>query len=143
MLTQLRASRADQSYERRLARFASPDLLVLDDLGLRPHTGEEPLDLYEIIRERYERRDHVHDSALHGVSRGIGSPPKVLPSAHELSVARLVQHETGEGTAALHVVLHECRSGALSDALVEISQLSGTRRRPTALPVISDRAVSP
>jgi len=62
-------------------------------------------------------------------------------AAHDVSVARLVQHETGEGTAALHVVLHECRSGALSDALVEISQLSGTRRRPTALPVISDRGV--
>jgi hypothetical protein len=38
-------------------------------------------------------------------------------------------------------VLHECRSGALSDALVEIAQLPGTQRRPTALPVISDRGV--
>lgn len=55
MLTQLRASRADQSYDRKLARFASPDLLILDDLGLRPLTGDEPLDLYEIIRSRYER----------------------------------------------------------------------------------------
>jgi DNA replication protein DnaC len=55
MLTQLRASRADQSYERRLARFTGPDLLVLDDLGLRPLSGDEPLDLYEIIRRRYER----------------------------------------------------------------------------------------
>lgn len=55
MLAQLRASRADQSYERKLARFVTPDLLILDDLGLRPHNGEEPLDLYEIIRRRYER----------------------------------------------------------------------------------------
>ena len=55
MLTQLRASRADQSYDRKLARFTSPDLLILDDLGLRPLTGDEPLDLYEIIRSRYER----------------------------------------------------------------------------------------
>lgn len=55
MLTQLRASRADQSYDKKLARFASPDLLILDDLGLRPLTGDEPLDLYEIIRSRYER----------------------------------------------------------------------------------------
>jgi len=60
---------------------------------------------------------------------------------HEVSVARLVQHETGAGTAALHVVLHECRSGALGDALAEIAQLPETRRRPTALPVISDRGV--
>jgi DNA replication protein DnaC len=55
MLVQLRASRADQSYEKRIARFTSPDLLILDDLGLRPLTGDEPLDLYEIIRRRYER----------------------------------------------------------------------------------------
>jgi DNA replication protein DnaC len=55
MLTQLRASRADQTYDKKLARFTSPDLLILDDLGLRPLTGDEPIDLYEIIRSRYER----------------------------------------------------------------------------------------
>lgn len=55
MLTQLRASRADNSYDKKLARFTSPDLLIIDDLGLRPLTGDEPLDLYEVIRSRYER----------------------------------------------------------------------------------------
>jgi len=54
-LTQLRAARADASYDRRLSRFTSPDLLIIDDLGLRPLQGEEPMDLYEIIRQRYER----------------------------------------------------------------------------------------
>ncbi|WP_257792671.1 ATP-binding protein [Myxococcus xanthus] len=55
MLTQLRASRADNSYERRLLRFTTPALLIIDDLGLRPLTGEEGIDLYEIVRRRYER----------------------------------------------------------------------------------------
>lgn len=55
MLATLRASRADASYDRKLLRFSSPDLLIIDDLGLRPLTGDEPLDLYEIIRLRYER----------------------------------------------------------------------------------------
>jgi DNA replication protein DnaC len=55
LLTQLRAARADASYDRRLSRFTSPDLLIIDDLGLRPLQGEEPMDLYEIIRQRYER----------------------------------------------------------------------------------------
>lgn len=55
MLTRLRASRADQSYDRCLARFATPDLLIVDDLGLRPLEGDEPIDLYEVIRQRYER----------------------------------------------------------------------------------------
>jgi len=55
MLSQLRASRADQSYDRKMLRFTAPDLLIVDDLGLRPLEGEEPIDLYEIIRQRYER----------------------------------------------------------------------------------------
>lgn len=33
MLTQLRASRADQSYDRKLARFVAPDLLILGETG--------------------------------------------------------------------------------------------------------------
>ncbi|HEY8378648.1 MAG TPA: IS21-like element helper ATPase IstB [Nannocystis sp.] len=55
MLTQLRTARADQTYERRLLRFTTPDLLIIDDLGLRPLQHDEPLDLYEVIRQRYER----------------------------------------------------------------------------------------
>ncbi len=55
MLTQLRAARADNTHERKLQRFANADLLVIDDLGLRPLVGDEPIDLYEIIRQRYER----------------------------------------------------------------------------------------
>jgi DNA replication protein DnaC len=54
MLTMLRAARADASYDRKLLRFTSPDLLVIDDLGLRPLSLDEPLDLYEIIRQRYQ-----------------------------------------------------------------------------------------
>lgn len=55
MLQQLRASRADGSHERKMQRFTSPKLLIIDDLGLRALTGDEPVDLYEIIRRRYER----------------------------------------------------------------------------------------
>lgn len=55
MLSLLRAARADQSYDKKLLRFTAPDLLIVDDLGLRPLDGDEPIDLYEIIRERYEK----------------------------------------------------------------------------------------
>jgi DNA replication protein DnaC len=54
MFTQLRAARGDGSYDRRLARLTSPELLIVDDVGLRPLRGEEPEDLYEIVRQRYE-----------------------------------------------------------------------------------------
>jgi len=55
MLLELRAARADNSYDRRLLRYTTPDLLIVDDLGLRPLAHEEPMALYEIIRQRYER----------------------------------------------------------------------------------------
>jgi DNA replication protein DnaC len=55
LLAQLRAARADQTYERRLLRFTTPDLLIIDDLGLRPMRDDEPMDLYEVIRQRYEQ----------------------------------------------------------------------------------------
>lgn len=54
MLSDLRAARADQSYDKKMLRFTSPDVLVVDDLGLRPLELDEPIDLYEIIRGRYE-----------------------------------------------------------------------------------------
>ena len=55
LLKQLRAARADGSHDRRMLRFTTPDLLIIDDLGLRPLRDDEPVDLYEIIRTRYER----------------------------------------------------------------------------------------
>jgi DNA replication protein DnaC len=55
LFQQLRASRADQSHEKKIQRLCAPDLLIIDDLGLRPLERDEPIDLYEIIRARYER----------------------------------------------------------------------------------------
>lgn len=55
MLRQLRAARADGSFDRKLLRFTTPALLVIDDLGLRPLVADEHVDLYEVIRQRYER----------------------------------------------------------------------------------------
>ena len=55
MLTSLRAARADGTWDRTLVKYTAPDLLIIDDLGLRPLQGDEPMDLYEVIRQRYER----------------------------------------------------------------------------------------
>jgi DNA replication protein DnaC len=62
MLTTLRAARADDSLDRKMLRFTSPDLLVIDDLGLRPLIADEPIDLYEVIRKRYERGSTIMTS---------------------------------------------------------------------------------
>jgi DNA replication protein DnaC len=55
MLLHLNAGRADNSFERRLAGYLRPDLLILDDFGLRALTPPGPEDLYDIINERYEK----------------------------------------------------------------------------------------
>jgi DNA replication protein DnaC len=54
MLKHLAAGRADKSVERRLKSYLRPQLLILDDFGLKelPPTGAE--DLYEVISGRYE-----------------------------------------------------------------------------------------
>jgi DNA replication protein DnaC len=59
LFKQLRAGRADASYDRRMLRFTTVDLLVIDDLGLRVLAGEEPMDLYEVIRARHERASTI------------------------------------------------------------------------------------
>jgi len=55
MLQHLRGGRADGSLSRRFQAYLRPDLLILDDFGLRPLTPPEPEDLYDIISERYEQ----------------------------------------------------------------------------------------
>jgi DNA replication protein DnaC len=55
MLHHLNGGRADNTFERRLATYLRPDLLVIDDFGLKPLTAPGPQDLYDIIAERYEQ----------------------------------------------------------------------------------------
>lgn len=55
LFSQLRAARADESWDRRMQKLDKVDLLIIDDLGLRPLAVDEPVDLYEVIRRRYER----------------------------------------------------------------------------------------
>lgn len=55
MLRHLFAGRADGTYDKRLASYVRPDLLVIDDFGLKPLTSPGPEDLYDVINERYEK----------------------------------------------------------------------------------------
>jgi DNA replication protein DnaC len=67
LFADLNAARADGGYRRRFGRLCALDLLVIDDLGLRPLSPQASEDLYEIIRERYERHSLIITSnrALH------------------------------------------------------------------------------
>ena len=89
LLTQLRAARADASHDRRMLRYTAPALLIIDDLGLRALTGDEPVDLYEIIRQRYE-----HGSTIITSNRDIEEWPPLFGDLLLASAAldRLLHH---------------------------------------------------
>ena len=55
MLKHINGGRADGTLERRFQTYLRPDLLVLDDFGLKPLHPPAPEDLYDVINERYER----------------------------------------------------------------------------------------
>jgi DNA replication protein DnaC len=55
MLQHIHGGRADGSLERRINTYLRPDLLILDDFGLKTIQPPGPEDLYDIINERYEK----------------------------------------------------------------------------------------
>lgn len=59
LLKELHQSRADHTTDKVLRRLISPDLLIVDDFGLRTLDHTESSDLYEVIIER-----HKHASTI-------------------------------------------------------------------------------
>jgi len=59
MLKTLAQSRADNSFDRTLRQYLSPDVLVIDDFGLRRLSGIASSDLYELIIERHLRSSTI------------------------------------------------------------------------------------
>ena len=56
LLADLNSTRGNGTFARRFAKVCTVDLLVVDDFGLRPLSEQAAEDLYEIVRERYERK---------------------------------------------------------------------------------------
>jgi len=55
LFRELRQSRADNSYEKALRRFLAPDLLIVDDFGLKRLDAMQSSDLHELIIARHRR----------------------------------------------------------------------------------------
>jgi DNA replication protein DnaC len=55
MFKELRQAQADHSREKAIRRLLSPDLLVVDDFGLRRLDSTQSSDIYEVIIERHRR----------------------------------------------------------------------------------------
>lgn len=54
MLDELYISRADNSFRQKLKKFSQPNLLIIDELGLKKLNQTSVDDLYEVIARRYE-----------------------------------------------------------------------------------------
>jgi DNA replication protein DnaC len=54
-LAELAGGRAEGNWEQRLKRFSRPDLLILDDFGLRAFSASQGDDFYELVTERHGR----------------------------------------------------------------------------------------
>jgi DNA replication protein DnaC len=59
MFQWLHQSRGDHSTEKVFRRLLAPDLLILDDFGLRRLTAQQSSDLYEVILERHRRASTI------------------------------------------------------------------------------------
>jgi DNA replication protein DnaC len=55
LLAHLHAGRADGSTDKRLAGYLAPELLVIDDSGLKPLPPTGAVDLCDVINGRYEK----------------------------------------------------------------------------------------
>jgi DNA replication protein DnaC len=55
LLQHLHQARADHSTEKAVRRLLAPDVLIVDDFGLRRFDAQQSSDIYEIILERHRR----------------------------------------------------------------------------------------
>jgi len=59
LLKRIHQSRADHSTERVLRSLLAPDLLIIDDFGLRRLTAQQSSDFYEVVIERHRRASTI------------------------------------------------------------------------------------
>lgn len=59
MLRQIHQARADHSSERFLRRLLAPDLLIVDDFGLRRLDPQQSSDFYDVVIERHRRASTI------------------------------------------------------------------------------------
>lgn len=55
-------ARADHSFEKEFRRYLAPELLIVDDFGLRKLSAQQSTDLYELIVARHRRSSFVFTS---------------------------------------------------------------------------------
>ena len=98
MLDELAIARADGRLARLMAAWARIDVLVIDDLLLRPLTPDQAADLLEVIEDRAGLRSTIVTSQLPVATgtRPSATPPSPTPSWTGCSRTRTASSSTGE-----------------------------------------------
>jgi DNA replication protein DnaC len=95
LLDELRVAHADGRAAQLMASWARIDVLVLDDLGLRPLTPAQAGDLLEVIEDRHQRRSTIQTSQLpvNAWHDNLGEPTladaicdRILHTAHRIEL---------------------------------------------------------
>lgn len=81
LFAQLKASRADGTYDRKMQSLMRPDLLILDDFGLRPLGPPMDEDFHELVSERHERGSIMLTTNLDFAEWGAAFPNQILGAA--------------------------------------------------------------
>jgi len=89
LLQHLNGGRADGTYERRLQTYLRPDVLIVDDFGLKPLATTSAEDWFDIITERYE-----HGSLIITSNRALSEWPDLFsnPILASAGLDRLFHH---------------------------------------------------
>lgn len=95
LLDEVRLAHADGRLGKLMSHWARIDVLILDDLGLRPLTDAQAADLLEVIEDRHRRRSTIITSQLPVGSwhENLGEPTladaicdRVLHTAHRIEL---------------------------------------------------------
>lgn len=62
MFRYINGGRADNTFEKRMKRYLSVQLLIIDDFGLKPLNSVQSDDFYEIASERYLKKSTIFTS---------------------------------------------------------------------------------
>ena len=74
MFREMKASRADNTWEKSLRKLTLPDLLIIDDFGLSELRHTQAEDIYEIVAER-----HLNESFIFTSNRKIEAWVNLFP----------------------------------------------------------------
>ena len=62
MFRYINGGRADNTFETRMKKYIKPQLLIIDDFGLKALTSVQADDFYELVSERYMKKSTIFTS---------------------------------------------------------------------------------